>query len=161
MILSLKQEKGRQIAVERYKQGKKYTIISGYAGSGKAQPIDTIIPTPNGSKKLNELKIGDYVFDRLGKPTKILGIYPQGKIDCYKIDFSDSRSSLCGGEHLWSYYNTNGKLVSKTTLDMLKEGIKNSSGYKYKIPVNKAIEFSKKIFDIEPYMMGVFLGAGY
>lgn len=31
MILSPKQEQGRKVAVERYKQGQKYTIISGYA----------------------------------------------------------------------------------------------------------------------------------
>ena len=34
------------------------------SGMGKAQPIDTIIPTPNGNKRLGDIKIGDYVFDR-------------------------------------------------------------------------------------------------
>lgn len=129
-------------------------------GTGKAQPIDTIIPTPQGEKQLKELKVGDYVFDRLGQPTKILGIYPQGKIDCYKIDFSDSRSTLCAGDHLWSYYSSKGNLISKTALEMLNSGLKNACGYKYRIPANQAVEYPEKDFKIDPYMMGVFLGDG-
>ena len=31
--------------------------ISGAAGTGKCQPIDTLIPTPNGIRKLKDIKI--------------------------------------------------------------------------------------------------------
>ena len=36
MILTQKQEEGLRIAVERHRAGEKYTVISGYAGSGKS-----------------------------------------------------------------------------------------------------------------------------
>ena len=84
MELTLRQEQGLKIAVQRYLDGEKCTVISGYAGSGKAQPIDTIIPTPNGSIELGKIQVGDYVFDRMGKPTKVLGVYPQGLKEKYK-----------------------------------------------------------------------------
>ena len=41
--LTKKQEEGLKIAVERFKQGQKYTVISGYAGSGKSTLIKFII----------------------------------------------------------------------------------------------------------------------
>ena len=78
MELTPKQLAGLHEVVNRYKRGEKFSVISGYAGVGKAQPIDTLIPTPQGWRKLGELKVGDYVYDRIGKPTKVLKVFPQG-----------------------------------------------------------------------------------
>ena len=84
------------------------TCLIGKAGSGKAQPIDTVIPTPNGYKKLGDIKVGDYVYDRLGKPTKVLGVFPQGMKDVYTVELADGRKTQCNDEHLWSYYTSKG-----------------------------------------------------
>ena len=46
-------------------------ILCGNLGSGKAQPVDLIIPTPDGNRRFGDLKVGDYVFDKYGKPTKV------------------------------------------------------------------------------------------
>ena len=100
MVLTNGQEKGLKIAVERYKVGKPYTTIAGYAGTGKAQPYDTLIPTPNGTIMLCDIKVGDFIFDRHGNPTKVLGVYNQGKLDNYKVTFSDGRFTYCNDEHL-------------------------------------------------------------
>ena len=43
MILTQKQEEGLKIAVERHKAGEKYTVISGYAGTGKSTLVKFII----------------------------------------------------------------------------------------------------------------------
>lgn len=43
MVLTKKQEEGLKIAVERHKAGEKYTIISGYAGTGKSTLVKFII----------------------------------------------------------------------------------------------------------------------
>jgi len=59
-------------------------------GTGKAQPVNTVIPTPSGFKQLGDLKIGDYVFDRYGQPTKVIGIFPQGKMDNYEVTLGDT-----------------------------------------------------------------------
>ena len=47
MILTANQMKGLKIAVERYKTNQKYTIISGYAGSGKSTLVRFIIDAIN------------------------------------------------------------------------------------------------------------------
>lgn len=43
IILTEKQEKGLEIAINRYKTHKQYTVISGYAGSGKSTLVKFII----------------------------------------------------------------------------------------------------------------------
>lgn len=43
MILTPKQEQGLKIAVQRHKDGEKYTVISGYAGTGKSTLVRFII----------------------------------------------------------------------------------------------------------------------
>ena len=43
MILTAKQEQGLKIAVQRHKDGEKYTVISGYAGTGKSTLVKFII----------------------------------------------------------------------------------------------------------------------
>ena len=74
-------------------------FVDALAGSGKAQPKDTIIPTPSGDKRLGDLQVGDFVFDRLGKPTRVLGVFDQGELEAYKMVFSDGRETICNGEH--------------------------------------------------------------
>lgn len=164
MVLTRGQEKGLKIAVERYKNGEPYTVISGAAGTGKAQPVDTLIPTPDGYKQLGDIKVGDYVFDRLGKPTLVLGVFPQGILDCYKVELSDGRVTYCNDEHLWTYYTSKGNFATKSLKDIINHGIdrtyNNSHMYIYPIPVAKAIEYDEKVYDIDPYVIGSFIGNG-
>ena len=133
------------------------------AGSGKAQPKEIVIPTPEGPKRFGELVVGDYVFDRCGKPTKILGIFDQGYLEAYRITFSDGRSTICNGEHLWTHYsNATSFLVTETLSSMLQRNIYlgKRSGARYSIPTNEAVEYNEKKLPIDPYVVGVFLGDG-
>ena len=43
MVLTKKQEQGLKIALDRHKNGEKYTVISGYAGTGKSTLVKFII----------------------------------------------------------------------------------------------------------------------
>ena len=43
MILTAKQEEGLRIAVERHRNHEKYTVIAGYAGTGKSTLVRFII----------------------------------------------------------------------------------------------------------------------
>ena len=47
MELTKKQEEGLKISLERWRQGEKYTVISGYAGTGKSTLIKFIIAAMN------------------------------------------------------------------------------------------------------------------
>ena len=58
------------------------TIVVGSSGSGKALLADELIPTPQGYTRNGDLKVGDYVFDRHGKLTRVLGVYPTRRERC-------------------------------------------------------------------------------
>ena len=140
------------------------TLCNGIPGSGKAQPKNIIIPTPDGYKLFGNLKVGDLVFDRTGKETKVLNIYNQGVIDNYKVTFSDGRYTYCNNEHLWSVYTSRGNLKTITTQEMLDHGLFTHSNGKtrpiYKIPLNGAVEYNEREFEVSPYVIGAFLGDG-
>lgn len=141
-------------------------VVIASAASGKAQPNSTIIPTPNGYKTIGELKIGDKVFNRFGKPETVIGVFPQGKKQIYKITFQDKREVLCCGEHLWSYDNSHNGFTTKTLKEMYEQGwIKKDNrghnSYKYRIPnLTQSVEYDKKDFAVNPYTIGCFLGDG-
>jgi len=137
------------------------------SGHGKAQPIDTIIPTPNGNMRLGDIKVGDYVFDRFGKPTKVLGVYPQGVIDNYKVTLKDGRTTYCNNEHLWNIIketHDNYHIYTVNT-DYIKDWIDNHTingkrtGSIF-IQSCNAVEYPRKDFKINPYVFGSFIGNG-
>lgn len=140
--------------------------VQACAAAAKAQPNYTIIPTPEGYKKLGAIKVGDYVFDRYGKPTRVLGVYPQGQKQIYKITFQDGTIAECADEHLWSYDNGHGGLTTHTTEEIIKIGWQskdNRGHYRYKIKIPNLInpvEYITKEYKIHPYVIGCFLGDG-
>ena len=114
-------------------------IVAAGAGSGKAQPNDTLIPTINGYKFIKDLKKGDYIFNRFGEPEEILDIFPQGLQQIYDVTLADGRKTKCCEDHLWSYDNGHGGLTTKTLKEMYEHGWvkKDSRGhnkYIYRIP---------------------------
>lgn len=146
-----------------------FYLRSGSSGLGKALPNSTKIPTPNGWKKVKEIVVGDYLFDAFGKPTKVLGVFPQGKKEVYEVVFKDGRSARCCKEHLWSFNTGNQKKQSRdnrvfyteTLEEIMQRGLKNSRGNNnILIPMQYAVEYSKKKLPIPPYSFGLMLGDG-
>lgn len=139
-------------------------MVQGLAGTGKAQDVDLVIPTPTGNKRFGDLLPGDFVFDKDGNPTKVLSIHPQGMMDNYKVTLTDGRSTYCNDEHLWSTYTSKGNLKVRTLREMIDMGLYHGTGgkrnCKFKIPTNGAVEYSEAELPLDPYLVGVFLGDG-
>jgi replicative DNA helicase len=151
-------------------------VILAPTGVGKAQPISEPVLTPNGWVKIGELKNGDCVVGSDGKSQYVLGVYPQGNRDIYKVEFTDGTFVNCDKEHLWSVNTLNmrtsktrvkGKAIYKPnygykvlkTSDMMGD-IKKRGRYNYRIPIVKPVEFQNVQVDIDPYLLGVLLGDG-
>lgn len=159
MELTRSQQEAVEICVDRLKAGLPYTLLTGAAGTGKAQPDDTLIPTPNGFKELRFIKVGDYVFDRTGQPTRVLGVFPQGMQDCYQVTLTDGRSTVTAADHLWTVLDAHDQPKDMTTLEMLEKGVKGISSSEirsnsFSIPRNGALQFEEKNFALEPYILG-------
>lgn len=138
------------------------TYLYGVPKVGKAQPVDTIIPTPDGMKRLGDIKPGDYVFNRHGKPIKVIEIFPQGLLDEYKVELADGRITYCNDQHLWTYFTSRDNFKTITTREMIDKGVIDNHGRcRYSIPTNKALNFhSENELPIPPYVVGAFLGDG-
>lgn len=135
---------------------KKFYLRSASTGLGKALPNYARIPTPNGWRKVGEIKVGDYLFGDDGKPTKVLATFPQEKEkEVWKIIFEDGREVECCGEHLWEYNYLNNNIVSdtQTLYKNFKEDRDN-----FKIKINKAVQYPQKEFGANPYIIGLAFG---
>lgn len=134
-------------------------------GSGKGLLNSEYIPTINGMKKVEDIKVGDYLFDENGKPTKVLGVYPRGVMDVYKLTFGDGREANCSIDHIWHVHSRNfkdkNKFVDMTVEELLKkELITETGGAVFSIPQCKAVKYPEKIFKVHPYIIGAFIGDG-
>ena len=68
MILTLKQEQGLKECIERYKNGEKYCVISGYAGAGKSTLVKVIIDNLPGINPIEDVVYACYT----GKAAQVL-----------------------------------------------------------------------------------------
>jgi hypothetical protein len=138
-------------------------LLNGEPGTGKAQPLDAKILTPNGWITMGEIKIGDEVLTPDGKISKVLGVFPQGEKDIYKITFKDGRSTEACGEHLWKVFNGKKRKNQWSIIDTLS--IKKSldlgnKRLKLDLVSDKINVNNNKEFIIDAYLMGVLLGDG-
>jgi len=137
-------------------------LLKGMAGSGKAQPLSSIVYTPSGPKKMGELVIGEQVLG-LDGPVKVLGVYPQGKEDVYEITCSDKSTVKASLDHLWTVCKKS-DLVEKakwktvTTQDLLSELEK---GVEYRLPRITLANFDSKEVPIDPYLLGILIAEGH
>jgi hypothetical protein len=136
------------------------TVLKGQAGSGKAQPLDAIIYTPNGPKQMGDIKINDVICGKNGE-TKVIGIYPQGMEDIYEITCSDKTKTRCSLNHLWEVQNKDSlkaKWVIKTTKDLIED---MGKGIYYRIPHQGEVSFNYRDTEINPYLIGLLLSEGH
>lgn len=150
------------------REGKMYTY-SAPTGMGKALPNSTLIPMANGSwKQVGDVKEGDYLFDRHGKPTRVLKIFPQGQKDVYKIIFKDGRIALCNDEHLWTYHNCcsrDNKLITSTLKEIIEKaeklGYQSCRQWRFNVPLNEPVQYrEEKQLSFDPYLLGLLIGDG-
>jgi predicted phage terminase large subunit-like protein len=141
---------------------KKRIIIQAWPSSAKAQPLDATIYTPTGPVRMGDLAVGDFVVGVNGQKTKVLGIFPQGEKDIYRVTFTDGSSTECTDDHLWEVSkHTFGRKPVVLPLSEIRKQLREKDGKRiYRIPVANPVEFEKLDLPIDPYLMGVLLGDG-
>lgn len=164
-------------------------LYGGNRGGGKLSPLNSTVITPYGERKIGDLKIGDYVTDpTTGGTCQVIGIYPQGEQDIYRVTTDDGASVEVGLEHLWAFkwanrnrprkkksiqrewsiQNLNAKVPDEhwnnlrvgTTQELI-DGMKK--GIEPRIPLTEPVLFSvrrRTASSPDPYTLGIFLGDG-
>lgn len=151
-------------------EGKKVQILLANAGTGKGNWVECKVPTPQGIRRFGDLKEGDYVFDRLGFPTKILKVYPRGFMDAYKVTLSDGRSTVVSLDHLWNVYRGvySKEIYTLELGQMLSEGVRKEDNRpnrvlgspRFYVPSHCARQHEEKKVTVDPYVYGAFIGNG-
>lgn len=130
------------------RQEKKGLGMFGTRRFGKALLDSELIYTPYGPKKIGFADIGDIIYGDDGKLTTIVGVYPQGFVDVYKVTFEDGRSIVCCGQHQWKVkYHGDYKFMSTM-------GIIHSDFQKMTIDIGEAVDFPERRWLISPQLMG-------
>lgn len=145
-------------------------FVCGAATSGKAQPYDAKVLTPNGFVEMGSLKVGDTITGSEGKPQKVLKIFEQGVRNICQIDFADGGWVECDYNHLWAITAT---FTKKKKQEMVVDtrtliGMMNArdGGYgcvrNIYMPLVGAVEYNQPNDDlpINPYVLGVIIGDG-
>lgn len=133
---------------QRARQEKKGLGMFGTRRFGKALLDSELIYTPYGPKKIGFADIGDIIYGDDGKLTTIVGVYPQGFVDMYKVTFEDGRSIVCCGQHQWKVkYHGDYKVMSTM-------GIIHSDFQKMTIDIGEAVDFPERRWLMSPQLLG-------
>lgn len=156
-------------------------LFTGSTGVGKACADSTRVPVFEADGKVawklhGDLVPGDKVFQRDGSVQDVMGVFPQGEQDIYRVTLWDGRILDVVGSHLWGVYTAKmrsnmhaGKQVqprTMTTLEMIEKGVVRTypgdtrEHMKFFIPANGAVQWPEQSLEIDPYTVGAFIGNG-
>jgi len=145
----------------------------------RALALDTLIPVYGKElfKTVEDIEIGDVVFDEHGKKCNVVDVTPiMLNQKCYKVIFSDGSEIIADAGHQWQVTthkirkNQNrGKQETRdkwkpivvTTEEMVGNLHYDSRGNKnYQIQAQEPIDFNEQELPIDPYIVGLWLGDG-
>lgn len=77
-------------------------IVAARPAMGKALALDTPLPTPTGWTTMGDVKVGDQLIGRDGKPTRVVAA-TDVMVDrpCYEVEFADGERIVADADHQW------------------------------------------------------------
>ncbi|WP_396349640.1 PhoH family protein [Geodermatophilus sp. DSM 44513] len=130
---------------------------------GRAQPYNSQVLTPDGFVPMGTLQVGDLVIGSDGTPTPVLGVYPQGVKQVYRVATQDGAWTLACGEHLWTVATPEDKRRGTTrtleTQEMVGR-LRRGNIRRYELPVVQPVHLAPQDVPLDPYALGLLLGDG-
>jgi len=134
---------------------------------GRAQPVDRQILTPTGWQAIGTLRVGDLVIGSDGRPTPVLGVYPQGRREVLRLRAQDGASTLCCAEHLWTVRTTDDRRhgapgrTLRTDEMVGRPPAEAPHQHRFELPlVSAPVELEPQDVPLDPYALGLLLGDG-
>lgn len=146
-----------------------FIVLAARPGMGKAIPVDETVKTPDGDKRIGDIKIGDPICGTDGNVYSVTGVFPQGERQMYKITFDDGMTVEADGDHLWEVQDRAIRKTAKSdkirvvkTTDMIEEGLFKGNGKRrnFSMKFPKPVFHNKKELPIDPYVLGTLIGDG-
>ena len=131
-------------------------IAESPTGSGKAIPTSSYLPTPTGWRHASDIQVGDELFGRDGRPTKVVGVFPQGELEAFRLTFADGRTQLAAGNHRWGVAPTGPEEEPALTVMTTDELV--ASDAQWSVPLAEPARYKTAELPLPPYVLGVMLG---
>lgn len=146
---------------------KRNGIASGH-GIGKLQCVDEPVLTPEGWRRIGDLRPGSLVATVDGSFTRVTRVFPQGVKPMYRVVLDDGTWTLAGDEHLWltttrserkhgraGQVRTTAEIAATLTFpNGPREGLN------HRLPRLSAVRHAARELPVDPYVLGVYLGDG-
>jgi phosphate starvation-inducible PhoH-like protein len=132
---------------------------------GRAQPVHTPVLTPDGFRPIGELEVGDLVIGSNGEPTPVLGVYPQGLKNIYRVTTQDGASTLASEDHLWAvktpYDRRRGRSWRVVETKEMLGKLRIAHYRQYELPLlSSPVALPEREVPMDPYALGLLLGDG-
>ena len=129
---------------------------------GRAQPVSTPVATPTGFRSIGDLRPGDLVIGSDGRPTPVLGVFPQGRKPVFRVRTQDGAETLCCGEHLWAVTTPADRRRSRPprvleTQQMIGR-LRTAHQHRFEVPLVQPVQFDAREVPADPYEVGLRLG---
>ncbi len=132
---------------------------------GRAQPLQSLVLTPDGFRRIGTLEVGDLVTGSDGRPTPVLGVFPQGRKDVFRVHTQDGASTVCCAEHLWAVSMPSDRrrgLAPRVleTREMIGH-LRSAHAHRFELPLlSEPVAFAPREVPMDPYALGLLLGDG-
>jgi replicative DNA helicase len=156
-------------------------VIAARPAVGKALALDTPLPTPTGWTTMGEVRIGDYLIDANGKPTRVVaatGVL-HGR-PCYEVEFSDGSVIIADENHQWLTWSRTARRYDAqlrggrknystpvlpqvvTTGDIARSLLCNTVDKRpnHAVALTQPLELPEAELPVPPYALGAWLGDG-
>lgn len=137
---------------------------------GRALPLDTPIPGPDGWTTMGEIKEGDRLFDENGQ---IRHVVAKSEVwenrPCYRVKFGDGASLIADENHLWESYTYMARhhghepavVTTKEMAETLRYGkTMTRKPSNHSVVKAKPLQYQRQAQLLDPYVLGAWLGDG-
>lgn len=136
-------------------------ILNLGCGHGKALAHGQTVLTARGHIPIEQITTEDLVAGTDGRFYPVLGVFPQGERDIYRVSFTDRSYLDCDANHLWTLIPRRAKDRTAVTLTTKELPLRISSGRRLYLPTISPVEWAKTDIKIDPYTLGALLGDGH
>lgn len=147
------------------KEGNTVGVIQAKTGSGKCLGKDTPVLMYDGSiKKVQDIGEGEALMGPDSKPRKVIST-TKGREKMYKVNPVKGNSWTCNESHILSLIymgNTTKKITSRDIVNMsVKEFLSKNKTFRRNCKLYRTgIKFPHKEVELDPYLLGLWLGDG-
>ena len=134
-------------------------LLWGSSGCGKAQPLDSLVLTVDGYKKMGDIRVGDLVYTHSGCIAPVTGIFPQGYLPVYRLTFNDYTSTRVADTHLnWVYTVDSRHYRYYESIETLNLIDRFNSGERFYID-RPVVSWGKRVLPADLYEFGLIFGS--